>query len=277
MSELRWHPLLEQWVVVTAHRQGRPQMPRDWCPFCNLPDKYDVRLYPNDFPAFEGRCDVVLYSPEHDKLPSQLPISQWEKVVDLWARRTAELEADPSVKHIMIFENAGEAVGVTMPHPHGQIYAFPFVPPRIEKELASVAKSKECLYCVISSKERENDARMILKSAYFDAFSPYFARFPYETCIYARRHARTLNDLTAEERADFASVLSQMRRKYDALFGFPMPLMMVLHQNVHFYVEFLPLQRSPTKLKYLAAVESAAGTFLEDVVPEDAAAQMRAL
>lgn len=276
MSELRWHPLLEQWVVVTAHRQGRPQMPANWCPFCNLPP-YDVHLYPNDFPAFEGYCDVVLYSPEHTKLPSELPVSQWEKVIDLWAKRTAELQADPKVKHIMIFENTGEAVGVTMPHPHGQIYAFPFVPPRIEKEMASVAKSSECLYCLIRSKELENDTRVILKSAYFDAFSPYFARFPYETCIYAARHVRSLADFTPEEKADFASILSQMRKKYDALFGFPMPLMMVLHQNVHFYVEFLPLQRSKTKLKYLAAVESSMGTFLEDVVPEEAAAQLRAV
>jgi UDPglucose--hexose-1-phosphate uridylyltransferase len=276
MSELRWHPLLEQWVVVTAHRQGRPQMPADWCPFCKLPP-YDVYLYPNDFPAFEGGCDVVLYSPEHTKLPSELPVEQWEKVIALWTRRTAELQADQRVKHIMIFENAGEAVGVTMPHPHGQIYAFPFVPPRIEKELASVAKSEECLYCLIRAKERENDARMILKGAYFDAFAPYFSRFPYESCIYAQRHIASLVEFTPAELADFAIVLSKMRKKYDALFGFPMPLMMVLHQNVHFYVEFLPLQRSATKLKYLAAVESAAWTFLEDVTPEDAAAQLRSL
>src|SRR5260370_41822212 len=118
---------------------------------------------------------------------------------------------------------------------------------------------------------------MIIQSDFFDAFSPYFARFPYETCIYARRHARSLNDLTSAEKADFAGILSQMRKKYDALFGFPMPLMMVLHQSVHFYVEFLPLQRTATKLKYLAAVESALGTFLEGVVPEDAAAQLRSL
>ena len=276
MSELRWHPLLEQWVVVTAHRQGRPQMPENWCPFCALPP-YDVYLYPNDFPAFEGGCDVVLYSPEHTKLPSELPVEQWEKVIALWTRRTAELQADQRVKHIMIFENAGEAVGVTMPHPHGQIYAFPFVPPRIEKELASVAKSEECLYCLIRAKERENDALTILRSAYFDVFAPYFSRFPYESCIYAQRHIASLVEFTPAELADFAIVLSQMRKKYDALFGFPMPLMMVLHQNVHFYVEFLPLQRSATKLKYLAAVESAAWTFLEDVRPEDAAAQLRAV
>jgi UDPglucose--hexose-1-phosphate uridylyltransferase len=277
MSELRWHPLLEQWVVVTAHRQGRPQMPGDWCPFCALPEKYDVYLYPNDFPAFEGYCDVVLYSPEHTKLPSELPVEQWEKVINLWARRTAELQADTNIKHIMIFENTGQAVGVTMPHPHGQIYAFPFVPPRVEKELATVAKSAECLYCLIRAKELKEDTRIILATPHFVAFSPYFARFPCETCIYANRHVGSLTDFTAEEKADFASILSRMRKKYDALFGFPMPLMMVLHQNVHFYVEFLPLQRSATKLKYLAAVESSMGTFLEDVTPEDAAAQLRAV
>jgi UDPglucose--hexose-1-phosphate uridylyltransferase len=147
----------------------------------------------------------------------------------------------------------------------------------VEKELASVAKSEGCLYCQILAKEIENDSRMIVKGEHFYAFSPYFSRFPYETCIYANRHVRGLTDFTEGQKTDFARVLSMMRKKYDALFGFPMPLMMVLHQNVHFYVEFLPLQRSATKLKYLAAVESSMWTFLEDVVPEDAAAQMRAL
>lgn len=279
MSELRWHPLLEQWVVVTAHRQGRPQMPANWCPFCpgsgHVPDTYDVHIYPNDFPAFEGACDVVLYSPEHTRLPSELTVGQWGKVIDLWARRTAEYQADPKVKHVAVFENTGEAVGVTMPHPHGQIYAFPFVPPRVEKELAAVAKSEECLYCLIRSKEQDNGARMILNRTHFDAFVPYFARFPYESCIYAKRHVRGLSDMTLDEKADFAAILSAMRKKYDALFGFQMPLMMVLHQNVHFYVEFLPLQRTATKLKYLAAVESALGTFLEDVIPEEAAEKLR--
>jgi UDPglucose--hexose-1-phosphate uridylyltransferase len=134
VSELRWHPLLEQWVVVTTHRQDRPQMPADWCPFCpgsgRVPDDYDVALYPNDFPAFSfedpsapGACDVVLYSPEHSKLPSELPVEQWEKVIALWTRRTQELAADPRVKHVAVFENTGEAVGVTMPHPHGRPWA----------------------------------------------------------------------------------------------------------------------------------------------------------
>ena len=289
MSELRWHPLLEQWVVVTAHRQDRPQTPSGWCPFCpasgRVPD-YDVALYPNDFPAFSfddpdapGACDVVLYSPEHTRLPSELPIGQWEKIIALWTRRTAELTSDPRIKHVMIFENAGEAVGVTMPHPHGQIYAFPFVPPRIERELASVSahrqKTGECLYCTILADEQKDTRRIIAQNRNFVAFAPHFARFPYETLIYMRRHTPALADLRPDEARDFAEILSRMRKKYDALFGFPMPLMMVLHQSEHFYVEFLPLQRSAAKLKYLAAVESASWTFLDDVMPEQAAEALR--
>ncbi len=281
MSELRWHPLLEQWVVVTAHRQERPQMPSDWCPFCpgsgRVPDNYDVLIYPNDFPAFsfgepncQGACDVVLYSPEHDKLPSQLPLSQWEKIVALWTRRTVELAADSRVKNVTVFENTGVAAGVTMPHPHGQIYAFPFVPPRVEREL----RSPGC-YAKVLADELLDGRRIIIENENFVAFAPYFARFPFETQIYPRRNIRGLAELTPSEARALAATLLAMRRKYDALFGFPMPLMMVLHQFARFYVEFLPLQRSAAKLKYLAASETAMGTFLNDVVPEEAAAALR--
>jgi UDPglucose--hexose-1-phosphate uridylyltransferase len=282
--------LLEQWVVITAHRQHRPQMPEDWCPFCpgsgRVPENYDVYLYPNDFPAFSfddpaapGACDVVLYSPRHDVLPSQLPVEQWEKVVALWARRSAELAADARVKYVLVFENAGAAVGVTMPHPHGQIYAFPFVPPRAEREMAAAAgfraRENRCLYCQILDDETREARRVVAANESFVDFVPYFARFPYESQIYLRRHAARLNQLTAAEVRDLASMLSLMRKKYDALFAPPMPLMMVLHQEEHCYVEFLPLQRSAAKLKYLAAVESASWTFLDDVIPEHAAEALR--
>jgi UDPglucose--hexose-1-phosphate uridylyltransferase len=292
MSQLRWHPILEQWVVITAHRQDRPQMPEDWCPFCpgsgHVPEHYDVYLYPNDFPAFSfadpgapGACDVVLYSPEHNRLPSELPAEQWEKVVGLWTRRTEELESDPRVKYVAVFENAGEAVGVTMPHPHGQIYAFSFIPPREEQEWRAFRsfeeREKECLYCKILRDEQCEGARIIMANSSFVAFAPYFARFPYETQIYSRRHFRGLAGMTASEASGLAAILLRMRQKYDRLFGFPVPLMMNLHQTAHLYVEFLPLQRSASKLKYLAAVESAIGSFLNDVVPEEAAAALRAI
>jgi UDPglucose--hexose-1-phosphate uridylyltransferase len=280
MSELRWHPLLAQWVVVTAHRQDRPQMPEHWCPFCSgsgrVPDRYDVWLYPNDFPAFAfddpdapGACDVVLYSPEHNLLPSQLPMEQWEKIVALWTRRTIELSADARVKNVTVFENTGVAVGVTMPHPHGQIYALPFVPPRVERELASGGNYRKVL------DDELRGPRIVLENESFAAFVPYFARFPYESQIYPRRDVRGLAELSEREAKDLAAIILAMRKKYDSLFEFPLPLMMVLHQFSRFYVEFLPLQRSATKLKYLAAVETALNTFLNDVNPEQAALALR--
>lgn len=290
MSELRWHPLLREWVVVTLHRQNRPQMPADLCPFCpgsgRVPDNYEVYLYPNDFPAFAfddpdaaGACDVVLYSPEHNLLPSHLPVSQWEKIITLWTCRTAELCSDPRVKHVAVFENAGEAVGVTMPHPHGQIYGFPFVPPRVEREQQAAnefqRKQKKCLHCHVLEQEQQDQRRVIAENASFTAFVPYFARFPYEAQLYVNRHVHGLTDLSDREARDLAEILLCVRKKYDRLFMQPMPLMMVLHQAMHFYVEFLPLRRSAHKLKYLATVESSLGTFLEDVSPEKAAEALR--
>jgi UDPglucose--hexose-1-phosphate uridylyltransferase len=275
MSELRWHPLLRQWVIISAHRQDRPQMPADGCPFCpgsgRVPESYDVHLYPNDFPAFEGACDVVLYSPEHDLLPSELPVSQWERVIALWTRRTAELAADPHVKHVMIFENQGEPVGVTMAHPHGQIYGFPFIPLRIERE----SEAGPCAHCKVLEDELLDGRRILVENRHFALFVPFFARFPFETLIYSRRHVASLGGLSREESTSLAAVISLIRRKYDGLFGAPMPLMMVVHQETHFYIEFLPLQRSASRLKYLAAVETSMWTFLNDVVPEEAAILLR--
>jgi UDPglucose--hexose-1-phosphate uridylyltransferase len=310
-SELRWHPLLQQWVGVAAARQDRPQLPQNWCPFDpgsgHVPDHYDVYLYPNDFPAFNldnppfepkpelfgvtgarGVCDVVLYSPDHNLLPSKMPVEQWRKIIDLWTRRTAELNAIPDIQYVSIFENTGVAIGVTMPHPHGQIYAFPFLPPLVETELASASKyfrdNGACLYCRILSGEIEDARRLVSSNESFVAFLPFHGRFPTELDIYARRHLGGLNDLNPDERKDLASIIKVVRQKYDNLYGFPMPLMMLVrqppgkgdHPYFHFHIEFLPIQRSATKLKYLAAVESGTGTFLNDTRAEDQAALMRA-
>jgi len=309
-SELRWHPLLRQWVAVAALRQDRPQMPQNWCPFDpgsgRVPDDYDVFLYPNDFPAFrfenapfspetglfcttgaQGSCDVVLYSPNHNLLPSQLSVEQWVKVVRLWTRRTEELFARPEVESVSVFENTGVAIGVTMPHPHGQIYAFPFLPPLVKTELESASgyyrDSGECIYCEILRRELEDGRRMVASNQSFVAFLPFFGRFPAEMQIYSRRHAGKLSDLADAEVEDLAGLLSVVRRKYDHLYGFPMPLMMLVRQQpakgeypyFHFHVEFLPIQRSPTKLKFLAAVESGNGTFLNDTRAEEQAIKLR--
>jgi len=266
-----------------------------------------VYLYPNDFPAFSpdaepfspnaglfaetgprGACDVVLYSPEHTLPPSKLSVETWRKIVDLWTARTRQHAQNPEIALVAVFENCGEAVGVTMPHPHGQIYAMPFISPLAEKELASArayadANGGACLFCRLLAEELKNGSRIVSADKRFAAFVPYAARFPAEIAIYARRHVRTLLDLNDEERSSLANIISVIRRKYDSLYGFVMPLMMTvrqapLHQPeapYHLYVQFLPLQRSRTKLKYLASIETAYGTFLADTAPEEMAENMR--
>jgi len=310
MSELRWHPLLRQWVAVAAHRQGRPQMPHDWCPFDpgsgRVPDDYDVYLYPNDFPAFSndappfspdtglfrttgarGTTDVVLYSPNHNLLPSQLTLDQWRKVIGLWIRRTNELFANPEIQYVVVFENTGVAIGVTMPHPHGQIYGFPFIPPLMERELESASQyhrgNGACIYCEILAREVEDGSRIVSANDSFVAFLPFFGRFPTEMQICARRHFQKLADMSEAEANSLASLLSLVRKKYDNLYGFPMPLMMMLRQSpakgdhpyFHFHIDFLPIQRSPKKIKYLAGIESGCGTFLNDTRAEEQAAILR--
>jgi UDPglucose--hexose-1-phosphate uridylyltransferase len=311
MHQLRWHALLQQWVVVTTGRQDRPQMPANWCPFDpgsgRVPDHYDVYLYPNDFPAFSpdappfapepglfaetgprGACDVVLYSPEHALPPSQLTLENWRKVVDVWTERTRQHAGNPDIALVAAFENCGEAVGVTMPHPHGQIYAMPFIPPYVQKELESArqyahAHNGECLHCELLSQELKDRNRIVFESDQFAAFVPYAARFPAEVAIYARRHTRTLLDLNDAEKSNLAETISIVRKKYDNLFGFMMPLMMIVKQAplqqpeapYHLHVQFLPLQRSATKLKYLASIETGYGTFLADTAPEQMAENLR--
>jgi UDPglucose--hexose-1-phosphate uridylyltransferase len=310
VSELRWHPLLREWVGVAALRQDRPQMPKDWCPFCpgsgRVPEHYDTYLYPNDFPAFSknyppfepnigifhstgarGVCDVVIYHENHNLPPAQMTAGHWRKVVDLWTERTKQLFADPEIAYVYIFENTGVAIGVTMPHPHGQIYSFPFIPPLAERELMSAseyfATEDECLYCRLLESELSAGIRVVLEWDNFVAFVPYHARWPGEMQIYPRRHFGSLLDPGEDQKTELARLIKTVRMKYDNLWGFPIPLMMLIRQRpvrgnhpyFHFHLEFYPIQRSATKIKYLAGVESGSGTFLNDTVAEEKAAEYR--
>jgi UDPglucose--hexose-1-phosphate uridylyltransferase len=206
----------------------------------------------------------------------------------LWTERTRQLAENPEIAFVAPFENCGAAVGVTMPHPHGQIYAMPFVPPNIQKEISSAkefanANGGECLFCRLLREELNDGSRVVTADDQFVAFVPYAARFPAEVMLHPRRHIRTLLDLSVEERSSLANLLSITRRKYDHLYGFVMPLMMAVKQAplrepeapYHFHVQFMPLQRSPTKLKYLATMETGFGTFLADTAPEKMAESLR--
>ena len=220
MHQLRWNPILEEWVVFNTDRQNRPQMPANWCPFDpgsgKVPDAYDVYLYPNDFPGFSpdaapfdpqeglfgtagarGNCDVVLYSPNHTMPPSQLTVENWRKIIDLWTSRTAYYAADPGIAQVAVFENCGEAVGVTMPHPHGQIYAMPFIAATTARELGASqtfadAHGGACLFCRLLEEELKAAVRIVAANEFFVAFVPFAARFPSEISLSPRRQQPSL-------------------------------------------------------------------------------------
>jgi UDPglucose--hexose-1-phosphate uridylyltransferase len=288
-------------------------MPADWCPFCpgsgRVPDNYDCYIYPNDFPAFsipppeptirgdhfyrversQGKCDVVLYHPDHNTSLPQLPVDHIVKLVQLWRQRFAELKATAGIRYVLIFENKGAVIGVTMPHPHGQIYAFPFIPPRLAREMeaarAHQRAKRRCLFCDILKKERRDGRRMVAENESFTAFVPFYARWPYEVHIFARRHLGTLDQFRASEERGLAEILKWVTLKYDNLYQMSFPYMMLLHQAptkgrfpyFHFHVEFYPPHRSKEKLKYLASVETGGGTFLNDSLAEEKAAELRAV
>lgn len=313
MTELRWNPTVREWVSTASHRQNRPHMPTGWCPFDpgsgRVPENYDVLIYPNDFPAFSipppepaiegddlyrversrGKCDVVLYHPDHHTSLPQLTVGHITLLVKLWRKRFSEHKATPGIRYVLIFENKGAVIGVTMPHPHGQIYAFPFVPPRLKLEVAAARahsrKHRRCLYCDILKKERHEGRRVVAENAAFTAVIPFYARWPYEVHIFSRRHLGALDEFRPSEERALAEMLKWVTMKYDKLFNFSFPYMMVLHQSptrgrypfYHFHIEFYPPHRSKEKLKYLASVETGSGTFLNDSLAEEKAAEFRAV
>lgn len=312
MAELRYNPLLDDWTMVAADRQRRPARPRGECPFCpgsgKVPREFEVYTYPNDFPVLSvdavdpdargvggpyraqaayGRCEVILYSSAHEETLAELPMAHIEKLIDLWIDRMAALADDDRHRYIMIFENRGAEVGATMPHPHGQIYAFPYVPLKIRRELTQAQKYYEsqhrCLICDITLQEEQSGARMLAKANFWSSYIPYFTDYPYGAFITARAHRPSLLDLDASERRGLAEMLKWVTTGFDRLYDKPMPYMMSLHQSpvnqavpaddfYHFHIEFYPPLYAADKIKYLAASEvgawaSANPTSVEETAP----------
>lgn len=311
--ELRWDPIMGQWVIVSGRRGKRPLLPEGYCPFCpgskEVPEKgWTVLSLPNAFPALrpdplppdivgdrlyrsvpsKGVCEVLIYTPKHDVSLADLSLENIRAVVDLWTERFEELSKRDYVKYVFIFENKGRIIGVTLDHPHGQLYAFPFVPPVIQKELASSRKywkrTGTCLFCKIIEKELKEAVRIVCENDDFVCFLPFFAHWPYGVHVYPKRHVAALTDLTDKEKTSFASILKTVLRKFENLFNMSFPYMMVLHQRptdgkpypyYHFHVEFYPPYREKDKIKYFASVESGAGTVTFDYTPEMKAEELR--
>lgn len=319
MSELRWHPMLGEWVATATHRQDRTFLPPpDFCPLCptkpggfptEIPEPdYDIVVFENRFPSLSpdppvpaiegddfyrvrpsiGECEVVVYTPNHSSTLAQEPVEQIYKLVQVWTDRFRELSARDYVGYVFIFENKGEAIGVTLHHPHGQIYAYPFVPPRILTELEESKRhfdeTGRCLLCDILERERSDGVRVVAENNGFAAYIPFFARYPYEVHITAKRHVRDMTEFDRSEQLDLAAILKQIIAAYDRLFNVSFPYMMVLHQQpsdggnydyYHFHIEFYPPMRTATKLKYLAGSETGAGLFINDTLAEEKAAELR--
>ncbi|WP_022872995.1 galactose-1-phosphate uridylyltransferase [Nesterenkonia alba] len=298
-SELRWDPFLAEYVAVAAARQNRTHKPAaDSCPLCpstedrptEVPQaSYDVVVFENRFPSFSGghgRCEVVCFTPEHTTSLAQLNTRRLRTVVDAWADRTEALLGNYGVEQVYCFENRGEEIGVTLHHPHGQIYGYPFITPRTEKILASAAAHREAtgedLFATTLAAEQAAGERIVASNEHWTAFVPSWARWPVEIHIYPHRDVRTLPELTEAERDAFATLYLDVLRRGDKLFATPLPYISGWQQapasatgDFRLHLQLFSIRRADNKLKYLAGSESGMGVFINDIPPEHMAARLR--
>ncbi|WP_345800564.1 galactose-1-phosphate uridylyltransferase [Microbacterium sp. AZCO] len=229
-----------------------------------------------------GRCEVVCFSPEHSGSFGTLSVTRARTVIEAWADRTAALSALPGVEQVFPFENRGEAIGVTLPHPHGQIYAYPYITPRTTRLLDSIDRTAPDLFARILDFERGSE-RVILEGEHWTAFVPFAARWPLEVHLLPHRHVADFTDTTDAERDELAPLYLRLLRGVDALYDSPTPYIAAWHQapvnvgrdSVRLHLELTSPRRAADKLKFLAGSEAAMGAWIGDVPPETAAARLR--
>ncbi|MHA1268902.1 MAG: galactose-1-phosphate uridylyltransferase [Candidatus Helarchaeota archaeon] len=318
MVELRWNPILQEWTIIAGHRSARPQVHKrasimeKSCPFCEGSEEVEgdwkVKYLPNKYPSLQinppnpdvigndfinvapakGVCEVILYTKDHYKTLEQLSTDHIIKIINLWINRYQEIGKIKDIKYVFIFENTGTEIGVSLDHPHGQLYSFPFIPPRIITELNSAKehfeKTGRCLYCDLIKFEKEDSCRIIIENNNFICFIPFFTQYAYGTHIYSKRHLQSLSDLDDKEIEDLARILKKILKKYRKLFPDQLDYLMLFHQKpttnndyeyFHFYIEFIVIQRGYGKKKYLGGVERGTGTIINSSIPEKCAKQLQ--
>ncbi|MEV6613615.1 galactose-1-phosphate uridylyltransferase [Streptomyces sp. NPDC051051] len=309
-SEVRRDPLLGDSVAIASHRQGRTyHPPADECPLCpsqgdrlsEIPDSsYDAVVFENRFPSLagdSGRCEVVCFTSDHNASFADLTEEQARLVLDAWTDRTSELSHLPSVEQVFCFENRGAEIGVTLGHPHGQIYAYPFTTPRTALMLRQVAAHKEAtggenLFDAVLERELAGE-RVVLEGEHWVAFVPYAAHWPYEVHLYPKRRVPDLLGLDEAARTEFPQVYLELLRRFDRIFGEDQPLTPYIsgwHQapfgaleefegvnrdDFALHLELFTIRRTSGKLKFLAGSESGMNVFINDVPPEHAAKRLR--
>ena len=311
-GELRFDPLTGDWVSIVGHRQARPNLPSTGCPFCvgglEAPDPYDVRWFTNRWSAFApgspidlaaarlagqstlaaiGTTEVLLYSPDHQASMSTLPVAHVRKIVDLWAERTAALHQREEIEYVLVFENRGAEVGATIDHPHGQIYAFGYVPPEPRNE-ATVAVEHGCQVCAETQRELADGARVVFESDSWIGYVPFASPYSFGLRISCKQHVADFPSLNNTQRDGLAVALHDLLERYDCLWlddpsrSEMFPYLLWFHQapkhhkgEYHLHAHTAPPQRAPGVQRYIASGELGSGTLSNPVIPEIAAQMLR--
>lgn len=321
-SQARFDPLLGEWVVIASHRQSRTFLPpADLCPLCpsrpghptEVPESdYQVVVFENRFPSLSGdreqlpdhvegspetllrngfgRCDVVCFTSEHDSSFDGLDPDRARLVVDVWAQRSAELREMDGVAQVFCFENHGEEIGVTLSHPHGQIYAYPFATPRAVRIAANAARHRKAhgsnLFGDLLGAERAAGLRVVAANEEWTAFVPPFARWPYEVQLYPHRRVTDIPELDDAQRDAFARLYLDVLGRFAQRFDTPMPYVAAWNQapgpksgvpgdDWWLHLQLFSIRRTADKVKYLAGSESGMNVFISDTTPETVAAELR--
>jgi UDPglucose--hexose-1-phosphate uridylyltransferase len=318
--QLRWHPLRGEWVAYAAYRQARTFLPPpQYNPLAASDDpanptelpagQYDIAVFDNLFPALSldasevsaahivptlparGHCEVVAFTQDPVTSLGALPVTHIDLLLEVLGRRTQAIAArSPGIRYVLPFENRGAEVGVTLPHPHGQIYAYPFVPPvparMHNNELQHLHDRGTPLLEGLIEAEVADGRRILHVGEFAVAFVPAWARYPYEVWVAPRRQRPSFASLAAAERRELAHALQVVLRKYDGLWNTPFPYIMAWYQApleagydgaCHLHAELYPPYRMQGRLKYLAGTEIAAGLFANDALPEDKARELQAV
>lgn len=317
-ASMRQDVLTGEWVSIASNRQNRVFMPPpDQDPLApasetnpsEIPSNYDVAVFENRSPSFGpalthenapaglddlaeigigrlrtsvGRCEVVCFSPDHEGSFGSQTVSRARTVIEAWAHRTAALSALPGIQQVFPFENRGAEIGVTLPHPHGQIYAYPFVTPRTRTLLRSIDAVGPDLFARVLDHEQAGE-RVVLRGENFTAFVPFAARWPIEVHLLPHRHVPDFAGLTEDEKDELAPFYRRLLRGIDALYPTPTPYIAAWHQapvhvgreTVRLMLQVTSPRRGADRLKYLAGSEAAMGAFIGDVAPEAQAAFIR--
>ncbi len=303
---MRWNPSRQEWVTYSATRKVRTSFPpKEYCPLCpgaelNFPTEipfknFEIAIFPNRWASFNtnsadisidlldvkpsnGKCEVVVYSSNHLDTIAQMPLDRIELLFNSWTDRYLTLLKREDIKYVMPFENRGEECGVTLHHPHGQIYAFPFIPPVVQKEV-DVFKNENFILKLMNDLEKKY---FVYQDDYVIAAVPPFARYAYEVWIMPKRQLAGPWEFTDQEYNSFSKALQKVVKGYDSFLGRRCPYIMGLHaspifddKTFHFHIEFYPPLRHGDKPKVLAGSESMAGVFIMDVHPEETALELR--